>query len=170
MQISKIWKPVVGYELLYEISNISEVRSIGKNGYILNQRENWGGYKTVTLHKNGEGRTQYVHRLLAKAFLPNDGAKCCVNHKNGNKLDNTLVNLEWVTQGENMKHAYQIGLCDRNKKSSPVKDICTGREFPSVRTAAESLSIPYSTCKNYLNGNRNNPTCLRLVVPLQIAA
>lgn len=66
---------------------------------------NFGGYVSVSLGR--AGGHEYLHRLVAKKFVPNPDNKPCVNHKNGNKLDNRTENLEWVTYSENHKHAYR---------------------------------------------------------------
>ena len=67
------------------------------------------GYKAVVLHKNKKGKTTYIHRLLAEHFIPNPLNKKQVNHKDGNKLNNSLLNLEWVTHKENIQHAFKNG-------------------------------------------------------------
>ena len=125
------------------------------------QRIDRGGYLTVRLSKKGKDSTIYVHRLLGFAFIPNPDAKPMINHKDGNKLNNSISNLEWVTHAENMKHAYLIGLViNLPGRCRKIIDRCTGKIFESIKIAAEFNLIPYSTCKNYLNGNRSNPTCL----------
>jgi len=156
------WKSVKSYEGLYEINDLGEIRSLHKRNLhrIMPQRIDRAGYYTVRLSKRGKDSTLYVHRILAFAFTLNSHNKPFVNHINGNKLDNSVQNLEWVTHSENMKHAYALGLC-KKKEQTPVIDICSNRVFPSIKKAADYYAIPYSTCKGYLNGKRKNITCLR---------
>jgi hypothetical protein len=171
---SETWVPVPDYEGYYEISNLARIRSIyrsilTKAGYckpertrIIIQRVNNKRYLTVTLSKNGHSRTQFVHRLYAQAFLPNPENKPILNHKNGDKLCNTLNNLEWVTYSENALHAYQTGLYkSKERRGRLIVDTCTGKKFTSIKKAAESLNIRYSTCRTYLCGSKFNPTCLQ---------
>jgi hypothetical protein len=118
------WKPVVGYEGYYGISDTGEVRSIKRkvptaNGLrtIANRkmgtRVNNCGYTDIRLSSAGKTKTTFLHILLAKAFIPNPENKPEVNHKDGNKANNALSNLEWVTHSENMFHANKIGLYKR---------------------------------------------------------
>lgn len=170
-----LWKPVYGYEGYYEINEKGIIKGVERvihfknlcrkiNAKILSSRINNCGYLEVRLSKDGRTKTRPVHVLLAEVFIPNPDNKPEVNHINGNKIDNRIENLEWVTHSENMLHAYALGLCPTIDKEKPVVDVCEGRVFPSVRKAAEYYTIPYSTVKGYLNGNRNNPTCLRYLV------
>lgn len=159
----EIWVPVKKYEGLYEINQLGFVKSLQKKkyGYIMNQRIDRAGYNTVRLMKPDiKSSTQYVHRLLGLAFLDNPENKCCINHIDGNKRNNNLRNLEWATKAENMQHAYRSGLVAFPGKCRKIIDTCSGAIFESIKIAADFYMIPYSTCKNYINGNRHNPTCL----------
>lgn len=117
------WKPVVGYEGMYEVSNTGLVRGLDRyvvhcngvhqfvKGIMLNQKTTYDGYKEVTLQKQHKPKCIRVHRLVAFAFLGNPpNEKMEVNHIDGNKVNNNVSNLEWVTSSENQKHAYQMGL------------------------------------------------------------
>lgn len=96
----------------YEISKSGKVR-LTKTKKILSQRKNNRGYHMVTLSLNGEKRTYLVHRLVAMVFIPNPLNKEQVNHIDCNKSNNDISNLEWVTQSENMLHAYENDLRER---------------------------------------------------------
>ena len=170
------WLPIPSYENLYQINELGTIKSMErhvphKNSSLycrkkyLKTRINNCGYREVRLNKNGGTKTYLLHRLLALTFLPYAPSKMEVNHKDGKKTNNSLSNLEWVSHRENVVHAYKTGLFkvfDKTRKK--VIDTCSGKEFESARKAAHYYKIPYSSCKNYLNGNRHNPTCLRYLV------
>lgn len=103
----EIWKDIAGYEGLYQVSNLGRVKS--RNG-ILHPNTNTYGYKHITLSKNNIQKTAIIHKLVADAFIPNPSGKPQINHKDGNKENNTANNLEWVTQGENNRHAIKTKL------------------------------------------------------------
>lgn len=112
--MEEIWKPIKGYEGLYEVSNYGRVRSIGhyvtfSNGVVryysstvLKPREVSGGYYDVILYKDKIGSHNRIHRLVAEQFIENPECLRDVNHKNENKKDNRAENLEWVTHSDNM--------------------------------------------------------------------
>jgi len=121
----EMWKSVVGYESLCEVSNLGRVRSLSRTtqytqkekvyegiygGRILSPAINHSGYPVVVIHTDGKGKTVTVHRLVCMAFHPNPENKETVNHINGIKTDNRPENLEWATRSENVRHAVDTGL------------------------------------------------------------
>lgn len=123
------WRDIDGYKGLYQVSNIGNVKSLprekrGKGDGVLKVDERIlkpnptsrktaihnTEYLTVCLSKEGQKKTFLLHRLVAKAFVDNPDNKPHVNHKNGNGFDNRVNNLEWVTNAENINHAWKIGL------------------------------------------------------------
>ena len=101
----EIWKPIKEFEGYYEVSNMGRVRSLnykrtGKKK-ILKNIEDYKGYLEVGLTKNGKRKQFKVHRLVAKAFIPNPENKPCIDHINTIKSDNRVENLRWVTYKEN---------------------------------------------------------------------
>ena len=160
------WQPLKKYEGLYEINESGEIRSLHKRNlyYVLEQRIDRAGYYTVRLTKMGITSTCLLHRLLAETFIENlESHKKYINHLDGNKLNNELSNLQWCTASENMKHAYELGLCKVPDNSKKVIDKCADITYDTISAAAKGLGISYSACKNYLSGKRNNPTCLEYV-------
>ena len=110
------WKPVLGYEGHYQVSNFGRVKSIkfGKER-ILKPGKNAKGYLQVCLWKNGKGKTFRVNRLVAEAFLPNPDSLPEVNHKDENKLNNNAENLEWCNR------KFNINFGTRNERDALTK-------------------------------------------------
>lgn len=103
----EIWKPVKGYEGLYDVSDWGRVRNASKK--VLRHHYDYKGYSRLNLvDSNGLKSTKAVHRLVATAFIDNPYNKPEVNHKKGMKWDNRASMLEWVTRQENAKHAKTI--------------------------------------------------------------
>lgn len=94
------WKDIVGYEGIYQISNLGNVKSINKNS-IMKPSKLPKGYLQIGLTKNGKRKYTSIHRLVAKTFIPNPNNLPCVNHKDCNTSNNNISNLEWVTHKEN---------------------------------------------------------------------
>jgi hypothetical protein len=103
--MEEIWKDIEGYERLYQISDRGRVRSLRKN-IILRPGKFPNGYLFASLKVKGKQCSKMIHRLVAEAFLSNPGRKKEVNHKDGDKQNNVIENLEWVTRQENIKHAF----------------------------------------------------------------
>ena len=101
------WRLIEGYNDCFYVSNYGRVKSLHKkdNHGIKKPSVSTYGYYFVRLSKKES--LKYVHRLVAKAFIPNPKDKPQVNHKDGNKLNNHINNLEWVTASENQLHAYR---------------------------------------------------------------
>lgn len=119
-KLLEVWKPVVGYEGLYEVSSFGGVRSVDYT--IVNSRDilhnrkgrplslkNDSGYIRATLYKNKYTKVAAVHRLVALAFIPNPDNKPVVNHKDFDKSNNNVGNLEWCTDLENVRHSHSHG-------------------------------------------------------------
>ena len=132
MSEKEIWKDVVGYEGVYEVSNMGRVKRVGKyrnqcaewdSNHILRPGHKDNEYLFVNLSKEGKNKIKYVHRLVAEAFLPNPKNKATVNHIDGDRTNNVVENLEWATYKENNNHSlYVLG----NEKSVRKKKyLCT---------------------------------------------
>lgn len=91
------WKPIFGYDGLYEVSSLGRVRSRYSGEWkVMRPRKYSGGYLMVMLYKNGKSKNSKIHRLVAQAFIPNsDKTKTIINHVNEIKTDNRVSNLEW---------------------------------------------------------------------------
>lgn len=135
------WKDVKEFNGIVQVSNTGRVRSVGTkthppHEYV--QRLSCWGYPSIHIHLGGINKNIVVHRLVAKAFIPNPENKPQVNHINGNKADNRIENLEWCTASENSKHREEKiwnGEHLGGRKKRPVINLDTGEVFPSVKEA-----------------------------------
>ena len=156
----EIWKDVEGFSG-YQISNLGRVKSYKRKNEFIRKTSIVGGYVQVALgSKNIKKQTFYIHRLIAKAFIPNHENKPEINHIDGNKLNNNISNLEWVTRKENCQHAWDNGLCistlnkainsdfkllrNYNKKrSKPVYSSKLDMKFESINSASRYIQTHY---------------------------
>ncbi len=129
---------IKGYEGLYTINTNGEIRSLekyrssGKHKGIHKEQMlkpfiTRYGYLGVNLYKDGKKKAHLVHRLLSLAFISNSEGKPQINHKDGNKINNSLNNLEWCTAKENSQHAYNTGLSSAWHKGNTGKDTPTAK-------------------------------------------
>lgn len=130
----EIWRDIEGYEKFYQVSNKGRVKSYHSNKIkILKPIEMSDGYRRVhmALHKNKKSFP--VHRLVARAFIPNPEKKSFVNHKDGNKSNNSVENLEWATKKENSRHAWKNGLCKKKYGSENPNAKFTDEQIKFIR-------------------------------------
>lgn len=167
----EVFVDIPGYEGYYQVSNYGNVRSLDRvikektgktqtlKGRVLKQRTNPGGYRYIELGKNGTKVTFAIHHLVAQAFMPNPGNKRTVNHIDGNKLDNSLINLEWATYSENLEHAYKTGL-RRAVESSEVasknyKRKLTEQQVREIKLLIAAKSLTLKQIANQYNVGRS---------------
>lgn len=115
------WKAVKGYEGCYMVSQNGEIFSIRSNKSIRPFVSS--GYFQIELNRLGKAKKYLVHRIVAEAFIPNPNNLPCVNHKDGNKLNNNVSNLEWCTFSENMVHASRNGLLKTLGSNNPASKL-----------------------------------------------
>lgn len=175
--MKEIWKDISGYEGFYLVSNMGRVKSLpyeikyinkygvetttNIKGKILNPSKvgrGWDdgdGYLSVTLHNRSKNRRFLVHRLVAKAFVPNPDGKPQVNHIDGDKANNRADNLEWCTREENMRHAYYT-LKRLSTAFKSVKVICveTNEVFDSIAIAARANRLDRRTLSSAIQQNK----------------
>lgn len=169
------WKNIAGYEGIYQISSLGRVKNI-KNGRIKKQIINKYGYLQVSLWKNNKNKMKRVHRLVAEAFLNNPKPHIydCINHKDENKLNNCVENLEWCDRKYNNNYGMH-NLNIAKSHSKPVLQYTLNGEFvkewESATAASKALGFPqsainwcctkkkkYNSCKGFLWKYKNDDT------------
>jgi hypothetical protein len=164
---TEIYKDVLGYEGIYQVSNLGNVKRINKkNLNYLKPLNNGTGYFQVALCVNSKRKVYLVHRLVAETFIDNPNNFDVINHINGIKSDNTINNLEWCTHSHNINHAVKTGLRiipkgDLNKKSKKIIDTKTGEIYLSTLSLSIKLGINRKTLSNWLYDERKNKTSFR---------
>ena len=151
--INEIWKPIKGYEGLYEVSNFGRIKSLKR------LVKKWNGYRTVpekilrtqkdryiSVILNNKGKKRFfVHRLVAEAFLPNSDNLPCVNHKDENKQNNNVENLEWCDAKYNLNYGTRNERISKNrdisKQSKPVLQYTLDGQFVREWLSAKQAEI-----------------------------
>jgi len=162
----------------YTIREDGEIRS--RFGRVVKPQISKNGYVRVELWQDGQGKKYLLHRLLASAFIPNPQGKPQVNHIDGDKLNNALCNLEWVTQSENQKHAYDAGLQRGYKKPTALSTdhkaaLCGSRwrgekriyyagglSFKTPQEAASSHGVNRQTFYNRAKSSKYPDWCIEI--------
>ena len=148
------WKSIPNYDGLYEVSSYGRIRNVRRQTY-LKYRVNHAGYARVHLSKNCNVKDFSVHRLVAEAFIPNPDKKSTVNHKDENKLNNCVDNLEWLTVKENINH----GTCverTHTKQRKQVLCVETNIIYPSVMSLAKEFGYNFSLIARVCRGERKS--------------
>ena len=157
--MKEVWKDIKGWEGRYQVSNLGRVRSLDytykqshgyrtREGMILKSSLKENGYARVSLGRNNQ---KLIHRLVAETFIPNPENKRTVNHKDGNKQNNCVDNLEWATHQENNIHALDNELIKTRKR---VLCIETGEIYKSVTEASKQNKGNITPCCK--NSNRTS--------------
>lgn len=162
----EIWKDIVGYEGLYQVSNFGRVKSLAKVDRVgrfhpeqLKVQVNNGiGYLVVNLKHNGKQQMRSVHRLVAEHFISNDLELPEVNHIDGNKSNNVVNNLEWCTHSENIQHAVDTGL---HTNFGQRKVLCVELDlvFDTIKDAELWVGVKGSRISNVCQLKRGCKTC-----------
>ena len=171
----EIWRDLPDYEGIYQVSNLGNVKSLdridasghSRKGFIMKQKINNKGYFSIALCKNGKYKFYQVHRLVAQTFLPNPNNLPQVNHKNEDKTDNRVENLEWCTIEYNCNYGTRnerAGLSNsiaQSGKDKPYKykkiiqldvDGNIIKQFCSIKQAVEELNIKQPNISSCLIG------------------
>lgn len=152
-----MWKKLVldGIETIYSISDTGEVRNDNRNTILTQNTEQ--GYKTVGIRVNKKPKKCRVHRLVAITYIPNPENKPYVNHIDGNRSNNHVENLEWVTPQENTIHAVQTGLMLPTRKRSVKQYSEQGEfiaEYESITQAAKATNTSGEKITSCCKGER----------------
>lgn len=152
---NEVWKPVVGFEGTYEVSNCGQVRSLPKGrtkGRILKPYLNRYGYHVVTLRKESGGKNYClkVHRIVANAFIENPNNYPYINHKDENKTNNFADNLEWCSPYYNVHYGSCIAKSAEKRRGKPMPKLVgnqNGKGYKHTKEAIEKIRIATSLIK-----------------------
>lgn len=156
-------KEIEGYEGRYSITKEGEVYSHIRNRNLVPYKDS-NGYFMIGLRKDGNRKMYKLHRIIAEHFIPNLDNKPQVNHKNGIKVDNNLDNLEWVTNAENVQHAFDNGLAVGLKGEKNPSSILTEADVKEIRDLIKEgmklkeIASSYNISRRSINNIKLNRT------------
>lgn len=145
------YKDVKGFEGHYEVSNFGNVRSIKFKTRILKPSVRKDGYVQYNLRKKGIRKIMLGHRIVAQSFL-DESKKKFVNHINGNKTDNNILNLEWCTKSENTKHAIKTGLMPKKLNLKKANEIRMRSKEESRKDLALEFGVTVDNLSYIISG------------------
>ena len=153
-----MWKPITGFEGLYDVSETGCIRN-ARTLKILKPNKIGKGYLIVHLKKDGKRYARYVHRLTAEAYVPNPQNHPVVNHDDGNKENCHYTNLIWSTYSENNQHAYDTGLKPRGEgqykailTEENVREIKRLGKYATFQEIADKYGVSKATIQDVLIG------------------
>ena len=171
---NEVWKDIPDYEGLYQVSNLGRIKSLkrkvhaGRNRIrwqyeriLSNNKTNGNGYKVVSLNKNSRGKNKYIHRLVAESFIPNPNNYKYINHKDENKANNKVDNLEWCTAEYNntYNNKHIRALETRMKKHIGCRKILQLneneeiiKEYFSISQASKEMKVSNQAISDCLRG------------------
>lgn len=160
--INEIWLPIKGYEGMYEVSNLGNVKSLLTFKLIGGRSPSKKGYLRVNLNN----RIWFVHRVVAETFLPRIEGKDQVNHKDGNKLNNSVDNLEWVSNQENRDHAVKHDLIVHGERVGTSKlkkeEIIEIRNLCSQGISQKIIALQFGVAKQTVSNINTLKTWKRI--------
>lgn len=127
------WRDIVGYEGEYQVSNLGRVKSFCSNKVKILKPAFSGDYLFLYLYKKRQIKKCSIHILVAETFIPNLEDKPQVNHRDGDKQNNCVWNLEWVTPSENIRHAYKLGLAKARSDCDHPNSVLLPEQIREIR-------------------------------------
>ena len=142
----------------YSISNLGNIKNKQGRLMIIGKRKSNSGYLQVRLFNNNKYYYRYIHKLVAIAFLPNPNNYRTVNHIDGNKLNNTILNLEWASDEMQQRHAFLMGLKSKGVSFTKSQLFAIYNMFFKKhmypKEIADRLNRPFGTIKKICYGER----------------
>lgn len=155
-----VWKDIPGFGDRYAVSNTGNVSNKATGRILKPWRDNIG-YRKVALCQNGYCKQVFVHRLVADAFIEKKAEGLEVNHKDGDKANNAVDNLEWCTKSENLAHSYRVLHRKWNAGRPRVQVLCveTGEVFDSIANAAKAKGVDKRNLHAVISPKSCKKTC-----------
>jgi len=159
MEFLEEWRPIKGYEDRYKISNTGVVFSEISKKFLTPKIDRYG-YKVVSLCRDGKSKYTTIHRLVATAFIPNPYNLPTVNHKDENKLNNVVINLEWATVKDNVNYGTRNERMANSKKKNPIAQYDTKmnliRIHLGIKDAQRTTGINRNSIREVCLGKRSD--------------